>query len=221
MSFELSDTPTLEAVANEDEKLLEQDLKAKVDAALESIEKDEEVAEALEAQQAAAEQLAKLRAAERTLNDQVAAARKNAGRMAEAAIEAMVNKAAGGLKLETRKINEVSNLENQIRFTARAIERLSEHLIPLGHIASLRAESHAMMAQVRALQAMAQERAEKLLSQIRDAVSEEMVLPVDLSKGVSGALLARANSIKLRALQISKSADGLEQDYLKRRGDAA
>ncbi len=221
MSFELSDTPTLEAVANEDEKLLEQDLKAKVDAALETIQENEEVTEALEAQQAAAEQLAKLRAAERTLNAQVTDARKAAGQLAESAIEAMVNKAAGGLKLEARKINEVSNLENQIRFTARAIERLSEHLIPLGHIASLRAESHALMTQVRALHAMAHARAERLLGQIREAVSEEMVLPVDLSKGVSGALLARANSIKLRALQLSKSADGLEQDYLKRRGEAA
>lgn len=221
MSFQLSDTPTLEAVANEDEKLLEQDLRAKVDAAVESIQQNEEVAEAQQAQQAAAEQLAKLRAAERALNEQVSEARRSASRMAESAIEVMVNKAAGGLRLEARKINEVSNLENQIRFTARAIERLSEHLIPLGHIGSLRAEAHALMAQVRALQAMAHARAEKLLGQIREAVSEEMVLPVDLSKGVSGALLARANSIKLRAVQLSKSADGMEQDYLKRRGETA
>ena len=58
---------------------------------------------------------------------------------------------------------------------------------------------------------MAQERAEKLLEQLRDAVSEEVVLPVDLSKGVAGALLGQAAEFKRRAVQLSENADAIER----------
>lgn len=217
MSFHLSETPTLEAVANQDEKLLEQDLQAKVEAALKQTDEVAEVAEAVEAHQAAADRLTLMRTAERALNEQVTEMREKANRVAEAAIEAMVNRAAEGEKLETRKFTEVAGLENQLRLTARAIERLSEHLIPLAHISSLREESQSLMARVRALQAIAHERAEKVLGQIREAVSEEMVLPVDLSKGVAGALLARAGELKRRAVQLAETADRLERDYQNRR----
>jgi hypothetical protein len=68
----------------------------------------------------------------------------------------------------------------------------------------------------RAIERIAQERAEKLLSHLREAVSEEMVLPVDLSKGVSGALLAHAAELKRLALQQSENADRIEKSYTER-----
>ncbi|MEP6963580.1 MAG: hypothetical protein ABI995_15980, partial [Acidobacteriota bacterium] len=80
----------------------------------------------------------------------------------------------------------------------------------------LREESHALGAQARALEALAQERAEKVLGQIREAVSGEMILPVDLSKGVAGALLKQAKAWKERALKLSEEADGLERAYQDR-----
>jgi hypothetical protein len=36
-------------------------------------------------------------------------------------------------------------------------------------------------------------------------------LPVDLSKGVSGALLAQAAELKYRALQLSANADSIQR----------
>ena len=47
-------------------------------------------------------------------------------------------------------------------------------------------------------------------------VTDEMVLPVDLSKGVVGALLAQADGLKRRAVQISESADEFERSYTDR-----
>ena len=93
---------------------------------------------------------------------------------------------------------------------------LAEHTIPLAHISSLREEAHSLAAQSRAFEAIAQERAEKVLGQIRAAVSDEMVLPVDMSKGVAGALLTRAKELKGRAVQLSTEADGLERKYQDR-----
>ena len=61
---------------------------------------------------------------------------------------------------------------------------------------------------------------EKVLQQIRGAVSEEMVLPVDMSKGVAGALLARAAGLKRLAVQVSNNADRIERAYQDRRAAA-
>ena len=58
---------------------------------------------------------------------------------------------------------------------------------------------------------------EKVLEQLRGAVSAEMVLPVDMSKGVAGALLARAAGLKRLAVQISENADRIESSYRDRR----
>jgi hypothetical protein len=72
------------------------------------------------------------------------------------------------------------------------------------------------MTRARAIEKIAQERAERILGQIREAVSEEMVLPVDLSKGVAGALLAHASELKKLAVQQSENADRIEKSYLTR-----
>ena len=88
-----------------------------------------------------------------------------------------------------------------------------ETRIPLERIAHLREESHAAMVRAKALERVAGERAEKLLGKLRDAVSEEVVLPVDMSKGVSGSLVAQAAEYRRRAVAISENADRLEKAY--------
>ena len=105
----------------------------------------------------------------------------------------------------------MATLENRSRQATRAIERLVERLLPCAQLVRLREESHAAITRARALEGIAQERAEKLLEQLRDAVSEEVVLPVDLSKGVAGALLAQASELKRQALQLSENADSIEK----------
>jgi hypothetical protein len=57
-----------------------------------------------------------------------------------------------------------------------------------------------------------------VLDQLREAVGEEMILPVDLSKGVAGALLARAEDLKQRGAQLSGNADSIEKTFEKTLG---
>src|SRR5665213_3655792 len=143
MSFYLAETPTLEAVATEDERALAQDLQARVAEAVRQAESQAPVAEAAEEQKDAQDRLERLRTAERALN----------------------------------------------RHAKESRERI------------------------------AQERAEKVLEQLRGAVREEMVLPVDMSKGVAGALLARAAGLKRLAVQVSDNADRIERAYHLMNGD--
>jgi len=107
-------------------------------------------------------------------------------------------------------------LESRLRYTGRALERLVEHLIPLAQIAYLREDSHELLTRARAIEKIAQERAERVLGQLRDAVNEEMVLPVDMSKGVAGALLAHAAGLKKLAVQQAENADRIERSYTVR-----
>jgi len=218
MSYQLSQTPTLEAVATGDEALLAQDLQARVEESVRQVESSPEVAAALEAQAAAADRLARLRTAERVLSRQSKEVREQAAALGQAVLDALVESAGegDGAPAEAKRVAQAAAVEDRLRFTGRAIERLAEHQIPLAEIGSMREEAHALHAKSRALDRLAQERAEKVLGQLREAVSEEMVLPVDLSKGVAGALLAQAAAYKERAVQISKQADELERAYQER-----
>jgi hypothetical protein len=213
MSFYLAETPTLEAVANEDEGVLAQDLQTRVMEAIQQAESQAPVADAAGAHQQAQDRLERLRTAERSLNRLAKEARERVAGLSEKALENLVEAAASGKKLEFKKLDEVAMGDAQIRTLGQAIERLAEHLIPRAQIASLREEAHALETKARALQQIAQERAEKVLEQLRGAVSEEMVLPVDMSKGVTGALLARAAGLKRLAVQISDNADRIERAY--------
>jgi hypothetical protein len=219
MSFHLAQTPTLEAVAIEDEKLLARDLQARVEEAATQAREAAEVVEAIAGYQAAEERFGKLRASERALNQQAKEARERMEQLATGLVDAMIESADS--KADSKRLGEMVGIETRVRFAARAIEKLTEHLLPLAQIASLREESHALAAECRALEQAAQERAQKVLGQIRAAVSDEMVLPVDLSKGVSGALLARARALKARAVQVSENADRLEKMYQDRFGGRA
>lgn len=216
MSFELSQTPTLEAVATGDDELLKQDMQARVAEATLQAEAMPDVASAMEGSRNAAAHLARLRGAERTLHQIAKESREKLEQAGQAAIDALVESAASAAKPDWKKSLDAAVIETQIRYAGRAIERLAEHTIPLAQIAGLREEAHSLEAQARALEGIAQERAEKVLGQIRAAVSDEMVLPVDMSKGVAGALLTRAKDLKARAVQLATEADGLEKKYESR-----
>jgi hypothetical protein len=68
MNFDLMDTPTLQAVATADERVLVQDLERRVDEALRLAEEQAEVAEAAGAQRAAEGRFEALQSATRALN---------------------------------------------------------------------------------------------------------------------------------------------------------
>jgi hypothetical protein len=211
MSFDISKTPTLQAIATENEQQLADDLQQRVDAGLRQAEEQPEVIEATEAQSLAEAHLARLQKAERALSQFAKEIGDKISAFRAGALDGIIESAATGSKLDFKALTELSTIETRSRYASRAIERLVEHRIPVALIERLRGESHAALAKARAIERIAQERAEKLLGQLRDAVSEEVVLPVDMSKGVSGALLAYAARYKNHAIQISENADQLER----------
>jgi hypothetical protein len=214
MNFDLMDTPTLQAVATADERVLVQDLERRVDEALRLAEEQAEVGEAAGAQRLAEGRFDALQSATRALNLEAKTLRESIAGAVEKSLEGLIASAAATGKPDFGKARELAELEHNDRMATRALERLVEHLTPLAQIAKLRAEAHALVARGRALEQVAHDRAEKVLNQLREAVSEEMVLPVDMSKGVSGALLARAGAIKRRAVEVSANADRLEAWYM-------
>lgn len=216
MNFDIVHTPTVQATAAGDEKQLVQDLQEHADAAAREAETRPDVAAAFESQKQAQERLERLRRAERGLHQY---ARELAAKLASkraVALDHLIHAFGEGEKADTKSLSELAAWETRNRQVSQAIERLVEHILPAAQLNALREESHAVMTKVKALQQMAQERAEKLLDHLRDAVSEEVMLPVDLSKGVSGALLHQAEEYKHYALQLSESADRLEKTFLLR-----
>ena len=211
MSFDIAKTPTLQAIATENEQQLADDLQQRVDAGLRQAEEQPEVIEATEAQRLAEAHLAKLQKAERALSAFAKEMGDKISAFRGAALDGIIESAASGSKPDFKALTELAVIETRSRHASRAIERLVEQRIPVALIARLRGESHAALAKARAIERIAQERAERLLGQLRDAVSEEVVLPVDMSKGVSGALLAYAARYKSHAIQISENADQLER----------
>jgi hypothetical protein len=215
MSFDLAATPTLQAVASDDEQQLGEDLRARFESATREAEEQPEVVEASQQEQQSREALSRLRKAERALSQFTKEAGEKAASLREQSLDALIASACDG-EPEFKTLRELAVLDHQCRQASRAIERLVEYLIPRAQWSHLRAESHSAYARSRALEQIAQERAERVLAQLKDAVSEEVVLPVDLSKGVSGALLAYAAEHKARAVQIASAADEFEAKYLTR-----
>jgi hypothetical protein len=214
MSFDLAKTSTLQAVTHADEHALADDLNQRV---AESVAQAEGTAEATDAEdeRAIAQQhLEKARRAERALSALARSLNAETAAATKAAVGALIESVAGGEKPKF-KLAGLATLASQGRLVTRAIEELIEQRIPLAQIAHLRAESHALLARSRTLEQVAQDRAEKLLEQLQHAVTEEVVLPVDLSKGVAGALLGQAADLKRRAVLTSADADRLEDAYQK------
>ena len=218
MSFDIARTPTLHAVATGDEQQLVEDLQERVEAAIRQAEATPAVVEAAAAQQRAEQHFQSLQKAERALNQFVKSAGEKLSAMREAALDAVIESAAGADKLDFKGFSELGVLESRSRQATRAIEKLVERLLPLALWTRLREESHAAVTLARVLEGVAQERAERVLDQLREAVGEEMILPVDLSKGVAGALLARAEDLKQRGVQLSSNADSIEKTFEKTLG---
>jgi hypothetical protein len=213
--FHITDTPTLHFVATEDEQQLTQDLQARLEDALRQAEEQPEVAAAFEATRVAEDLLDRMKKAERTLHQHARESNVEMAGVADKSLGAIIDSAAAG-KPAFAKIGDLMAIEARIKYTGRALERLVEHLIPLAQIAHLRADSHELLTRARAVEKIAQERAERVLGQLREAVSEEMVLPVDMSKGVVGALLAQAGGMKKLAVQQAENADRIEKAYTVR-----
>jgi hypothetical protein len=215
--FQITETSTLHFVATEDEQKLSHDLQARLDEALGQAELQPEVIAAIALHRSAQDRLQTLKKAERGLHQYARESGEEMKRVAEAALDAIIQAASEGPPAFLG-LNELTTMEIRSRYTGRAIERLVEHLIPMAQIAQLRGDAHELMTRARAIERIAQERAEKLLGQLREAVSEEVVLPVDMSKGVAGALLAHAGGLKKLAVQQSENADRIEKLYTARAG---
>jgi hypothetical protein len=217
MGFDIAMTPTLQAVATEDEQRLATDLQERLEAAVRQAEEQPEVIESASAHQRASEHLGKLRRAERALSEWSRDLGERIAEHREKGLDGLIDAAAAGQKPDHKTLIEVAALEARGRNMTRAIQSLVETQIPHAQLAELREEAHEALARARALERVAQERAEKLLGQLRDAVSEEVILPVDLSKGVSGALIAYAAEYKARAVHVSENADRLEASLTRNR----
>jgi hypothetical protein len=214
--FQITETPTLHFVATGDEQKLSHDLQARLDESLRHAEGKPEVIAAADAHRAASDRLQELKKAERGLHQYARESGAEMARVAHHALDAIIVSAVVQNTPDFATLDELTSIETRNRYTARALERLVEHLIPLAQIAELRADSHELLTRARAIEAIAQERAERLLGQLRDAVSEEVVLPVDMSKGVAGALLAAAGGLKKLAVQQAENADRIEKSYTAR-----
>src|SRR4030081_3919073 len=149
MSFYLAETSTLEAVATEDERALAQDLQARVLEAVQQAESQAPVAEAARSHHLAQGRLERLQAAERALNQSAKESHERVGEISERVLETLVEAAATGKDLDFQKLDELAAGEAQIRALAKAVERLTEHLIPRAQIASPREEAHAPQRQGR------------------------------------------------------------------------
>ena len=214
--FHITETPTLHFVATADEQMLSLDLQARLDESLRQADAKLEVVSAAEAHRAASGRLQELRKAERVLHQYARESGAELARVNHHALDAIILSSAVKTTPDFGALHELTAIETRNRFAARAIERLVEHLIPVAQIDELRADSHELLTRARAIEAIAQERAERLLGQLRDAVSEEVVLPVDMSKGVAGALLAHAGGLKKLAVQQAENADRIEKSYTAR-----
>jgi hypothetical protein len=212
-SLNIAQTPTLQVVASGDERRLVDDLQNKIDEALQLVEQSPEVLKAKTALDTAAQQVARFKTAERTLNQWAKDLGERISAAREKALDGLVEAAGSGDKPDFKPATEVAALENRSRHTTKTIERLVERLIPLAEIAKLREESHAALTRAKALERIAEERARRIIEHLHGAVSEEIVLPVDFSKGVSGALLAYATEYKAQAVQLSERADQMEKAF--------
>jgi len=217
LDFHITETPTLHFVSTDDEQRLSQDLQARLEESLGQAEEQPEVIAATDSTRAAADRLQQMKKAERSLHQYARESNSEMASVTERTLGAIIESAAEG-KPVFAKLSEVVTIEARIRYAGRALERLVEHQIPLAQIAHLRADSHELLTRARVIENVAQARAERVLGQLREAVNEEMVLPIDMSKGVAGALLAHAGGLKRLAVQQAENADRIEKSYIVRAG---
>src|SRR5262245_34140052 len=112
MNFDIAQTPTLEAVSTADERLLAEDLEARAKQAARQAEELPDVLAAREAHTQAANRLAQLQRAERALNAFARDAGEKLTHLRESALDAVIDAAGSGGKLDFKGLAEVSALEN-------------------------------------------------------------------------------------------------------------
>src|SRR6185436_6759352 len=104
MSFNIVQTPTLQAVAMQDEKQLADHLQKRVDEAISQAEAQPGVERAIAAHGTAADRLKKLQKAERVLNQYAKASREQMTASSPAVLDAIVESAAAGGKPDFKKL---------------------------------------------------------------------------------------------------------------------
>jgi hypothetical protein len=214
-SFDLQKTSTLQAVATGDQQELAGDLQKRLEEAVEQAAAQPEVVQAAAEYQQAETALRSLQSAARALNWHVKELREQIAAATVKTLDRLIESASSGAKPDYTRAGDLAGLEHRERLSAKAIERLVEHLTPLALVARLRAEAHAHEARARALEEAAHQRAARVLSQLRDAVSDEVVLPVDLSKGVAGALMKNAAELRRLAREAAENAARIENTYME------
>jgi len=212
----LNETPIVRAVGSDDPDAVVRALRQKVDEVVAEIESRSDVAEAIEELRRADERLQRLKNAERSLNERGRELSDRLAAVAERLLESFVESAADGVEPAPQQLAEMADLERAHRLTTRAIQRAVEHLIPKAEIALLRADANMRITKADALKETAERRARKMVELLRGAVAEEVVVPVDTSKSVSGELVQRANELEAQAMASLSRADGLEKLYCKR-----
>src|SRR5437016_3923981 len=100
MSFDIARTPTLQAVATQDEHALAADLQKRVEEAIAAAESSGDVVAAVAAQRETEDRLAKLRKAERVLSAFAKSAREQTSAAAENVLNALVESAISAEKLD-------------------------------------------------------------------------------------------------------------------------
>jgi hypothetical protein len=206
----------LQAVASSDEQELANGLQRGLDEALQQAAQEPDVRQAVLEHQATDAAVQKLQSAAQVLNAASKELRSQMGTARGRAWDRLIDSAAESGKPDFAQATQLASVEHRERLTGQAIEHLVEHLTPVAQVARLRAESHALLTRAKAMERMAQQRAERILEQLHTAVSDEVVLPVDMSKGVAGALLAHATGLRRRAIEAAANADQLETWYMQR-----
>src|SRR6202521_4949246 len=111
MSFDIAKTPTLQAIATENEQQLADDLQQRVDAGLRQAEEQPDVIEAAEAQRLAEGHVAKLQKAERALPQFAKEMGDKISAFRGAALDGIIESAASGSKPDFKALTELSTIE--------------------------------------------------------------------------------------------------------------
>ena len=129
----------------------------------------------------------------------------------------MIESAGSDGKRPDQKVaSRIIDSENESRLIVRAVQQIAEHLKPPAEIARVWAQARLQHARAKALDALAQERGQRLVGALSAAVGEETVVSVDTKNGAIGMLIGLANEAKKEAYGFEASAKELQKAYGER-----
>src|SRR2546430_2513885 len=143
MSFDIAQTPTLQAVAPLDQHPPVQAVQPRAGGAVPEAGEKGGAGATAGAQRPARPALGRRQKAERALSQYTNETGRKLTVVRDAALDAIIQSAASGDKPDFKTLSELATLENRSRQASRAIERLVERLIPFAQLVRLREESHA------------------------------------------------------------------------------